>query len=213
MYQPTDDQENARSGTNNPEETFPENEVHELKEETSNGDAEGKGFPDAQEELLAVKEKYLRLAAEFENYKRRMQREQNDSIKFANKSILQSLLPVIDNLELAIKCGKNEGTHSALMEGVELTYKSFLETVGKLGVRQISSAGQPFDPSQHQAVAQIESQAVEPNTVVEEFQKGYFLHDRILRPAMVAVSKASSNPIEQPKPNETGEEEGGIHHG
>lgn len=172
-----------------------------LEEHPSDGcspdDAETTTLPDLQEELLAAQDKYLRLAAEFENYKRRSQRDLSDAIKFANESFLKNLLPVIDNLERAIKCGKDAGMVNAVMEGVELTHKSFLETVEKLGVRQISSAGQPFDPSKHQAVAQVESDTLDPNMVVEEFQKGYFLHDRILRPAMVTVSKEPSSDTTQ----------------
>lgn len=106
---------------------------------------------------------------------------------------MKNLLPVIDNLERAIQCGKDAGLNNAVMDGIELTRKSFLETVEKLGLRQISSAGQAFDPSMHQAVAQVESSTLEPNMVVDEFQKGYFLHDRIARPAMVTVSKEPSS--------------------
>lgn len=165
-----------------------------LEEQTSDGCSSPAGsdttnLSNVQEELLAAQDKYLRLAAEFENYKRRSQRDISESIKFANESLLKNLLPVIDNLERAIQSGKDAGMVNAVMEGVELTHKSFLETVEKLGVRQISSAGQPFDPSRHQAVAQVETDTLKPSTVVEEFQKGYFLHDRILRPAMVTVSK------------------------
>jgi molecular chaperone GrpE len=169
-------------------------------------------LPDVQEELLKEKDKYLRLAAEFENYKRRVQRDQQDSIKFANESLLKNLLPIVDNLERAIKFGKETESNNALMEGVELTYKSFLETMGKLGVRQISSEGQPFDPTMHQAVAQVESETLAPNSVVEEFQKGYFLHDRILRPAMVTVSKETSQQTTHDSQDETGEK-GGIRNG
>jgi len=160
-------------------------------------DTETPTMPDLQEELLVAQDKYLRLAAEFENYKRRSQRDLNEAIKFANESILKNLVPVIDNLERAIQCGKDIGLDNAVMEGVELTHKSFLETVGKVGLRQISSAGEPFDPSMHQAVAQVESSTLDANMVVDEFQKGYFLHDRIVRPAMVTVSKgpSSSEPI------------------
>ena len=169
-----------------------------IENETSEGDpvasSESNNLPDVQEELLAAQDKYLRLAAEFENYKRRSQRDLSESIKFANESLLKNLLPVIDNLERAIKCGKDAGMVNAVMEGVELTHKSFLETVEKLGLRQISSAGQPFDPSRHQAVAQVESDTHDANMVVEEYQKGYFLHDRILRPAMVTVAKEPSDP-------------------
>jgi len=162
-----------------------------------------------QEELQIFQDKYMRLAAEFENYKRRAQRDQSDAIRYANESLLKNLLPTIDNLERAIQSGNDAGASGALIEGVQLTHKQFLETVGKLGVRQVSSAGGDFDPNIHQAVAQVESDTAAPNTVVEEFQKGYFLHDRILRPAMVTVAKEKSNQTE-PSSTEDTDEEGGI---
>ena len=140
-------------------------------------------------EVLALNDKYLRLAAEFENFKRRAQRDQHDAIRFANEKLLKDLLPIVDNLERAIHCGSEQSTSEGLLEGVELTQKQFLETLAKLEVKQISSVGEVFDPTRHQAVAQVESETAEPNTVVEEFQKGYFLHERILRPAMVTVAK------------------------
>jgi molecular chaperone GrpE len=163
----------------------------------------------AQEELQIYQDKYIRLAAEFENYKRRAQRDQSDAIRYANESLLKKLLSTLDNLERAIQCGKDAGATGALLEGVELTHKQFLETVGKLGVRQVSSTGSLFDPNMHQAVAQVESETVEPNMVVEEFQKGYFLHDRILRPAMVTVAKEKSDQTETISTQDTGKE-GGI---
>jgi molecular chaperone GrpE len=141
------------------------------------------------DEIKALNEKYLRLAAEFDNYKRRAQRDQSDGIRFANEKLFRDLLPIIDNLERAIQCGSDQTGNGGLLEGVDLTYKQFLETLTKFGVRQISSVGELFDPSMHQAVAQVESDSAKPNTVVEEFQKGYFLHERILRPAMVTVAK------------------------
>jgi molecular chaperone GrpE len=163
----------------------------------------------AQEELQIYQDKYIRLSAEFENYKRRAQRDQSDAIRYANESLLKKLLSTLDNLERAIQCGKDAGTTGSLLEGVELTHKQFLETVEKLGVRQVSSTGSLFDPNMHQAVAQVESETAEPNTVVEEFQKGYFLHDRILRPAMVTVAKEKSDKTETTSTQDTGEE-GGI---
>ncbi len=163
----------------------------------------------AQEELQIYQDKYVRLAAEFENYKKRAQRDQNDSIRYANESLLKKLLSTIDNLERAIQSGKDAGTTGPLLEGIELTHKQILETVEKLGVRQVSSAGGVFDPNIHQAVAQVESDTAEPNTVVEEFQKGYFLHDRILRPAMVTVAKEKSEQTEPTSVQDAGEE-GGI---
>ncbi|MDH3771948.1 MAG: nucleotide exchange factor GrpE, partial [Nitrospirota bacterium] len=140
--------------------------------ESSSADSQEK---QAQEELQIYQDKYMRLAAEFENYKRRAQRDQSDAIRYANESLLKNLLSTLDNLERAIQCGKDAGASGSLLEGVELTHKQFLETVGKLGVRQVSSTGSLFDPSMHQAVAQVESETAEPHTVVEEFQKGYFL--------------------------------------
>jgi molecular chaperone GrpE len=163
----------------------------------------------AQEELQIYQDKYIRLSAEFENYKRRAKRDQSDAIRYANESLLKNLLSTLDNLERAIQCGKDAGATGALLEGVKLTHKQFLETVGKLGVRQVSSTGSLFDPNMHQAVAQVESETTEPNMVVEEFQKGYFLHDRILRPAMVTVAKEKSDQTETISTQDTGEE-GGI---
>ncbi len=163
----------------------------------------------AQEELQIYQDKYMRLAAEFENYKKRAQRDRSDSVRYANESLLKNLLSTIDNLERAIQSGKDAGTTGPLLEGIELTHKQILETVEKLGVRQVSSAGGAFDPNIHQAVAQVESDTAEPNTVVEEFQKGYFLHDRILRPAMVTVAKEKSEQTEPTSAQDAGEE-GGI---
>ena len=195
----------------------PENKLEESlseadlfqSDEASNPTSADSQEKQAQEELQIYQDKYIRLAAEFENYKRRAQRDQSDAIRYANESLLKNLLSTLDNLERAIQCGKDAGASGALLEGVELTHKQFLETVGKLGVSQVSSTGSRFDPTMHQAVAQVESETAEPNTVVEEFQKGYFLHDRILRPAMVTVAKEKSDQTETTSTQDTGEE-GGI---
>lgn len=144
--------------------------------------------PESLEEIKALQDKYLRLAAEFDNYKRLSQREQRDYARFANESLLKELLPIIDNLERAVRSSKENQGRDGLIQGVELTLKQFEETLSKFGVRPIASVGQAFDPSRHQAVARVESKTVPAGLVVEEFQRGYYLHDRILRPAMVTVS-------------------------
>ena len=144
------------------------------------------------DEIEAVNDKYLRLAAEFENYKRRVQRDQSDTIRFANEKLLRDMLPTLDNLERAIQSGRNQDNVDKLLEGIDLTYKHFIETLQKMGMTQVSSVGEIFDPAKHQAVGQVESSSVPENAIVEEYQKGYFLHDRILRPAMVTVAKAIS---------------------
>lgn len=144
------------------------------------------------EEVKAFQDKYVRLVAEMENYKRLSQREQRESIRFGNESILREVLPAIDNLERAIKASRSASGSDALIQGVELTLKLLLEGLGKFGVKPIDSLGQPFDPTHHQAVAQVESSTVEAGHVVDEFQKGYWLHDRVLRAAMVSVASAAA---------------------
>jgi molecular chaperone GrpE len=140
------------------------------------------------EEAKALQDKYLRLAAEFENFKRLTQRDQREYYRFANESLLKELLPVVDNLERAIKSSKERMGGGGLIQGVELVLKQFLETLAKFEVRPVNSVGETFDPSRHQAVAHVESQDASGKIVVEEYQKGYLLHDRILRPAMVTVA-------------------------
>ena len=144
-------------------------------------------------ELKALNDKYLRLAAEFDNYKRLAQRDQRDQIRFGNEHLLKELLPVVDNLERAIKAAKGAKSSEGLVQGVDLTLKQLQGVLGKFGVQSIPTMGQPFDPSGHQAVATVPSSQVPDQHVVEEFQRGYRLHDRILRPAMVTVSSGEGS--------------------
>lgn len=143
------------------------------------------------EELKSLNNKYLRLAAEFDNYKRLAQRDQRDQIRFGNEQLLKELLPVVDNLERAIKAAKGSPASDGLVQGVDLTLKQLQGVLGKFGVQSIPTTGQPFDPSGHQAVATVSSTEIPNQHVVEEFQRGYRLHDRILRPAMVTVSSGA----------------------
>lgn len=148
------------------------------------------------EECKILNEKYLRLAAEFENYKRLAQRDQRDQIKFGNEQLLRELLPVVDNMERAIKAARDNGGSSALVQGVDLTLKQLSGALAKFGVQAVETVGQAFDPGAHQAVSHLPSDSVPPNHVVDEFQKGYRLHDRILRAAMVSVSSGPKNTSE-----------------
>ena len=145
------------------------------------------------EELKSLNDKYLRLAAEFDNYKRLAQRDQRDQIRFGNEHLLKELLPVVDNLERAIKAAKGSKSAEGLVQGVDLTLKQLQGVLGKFGVQSIPTMGQPFDPTGHQAVASVPSTQVPDQHVVEEFQRGYRLHDRILRPAMVTVSSGAGS--------------------
>jgi molecular chaperone GrpE len=145
------------------------------------------------EELQTLNDKYLRQAAEFDNYKRLAQRDQRDQIRFGNEQLLKELLPVVDNLERAIKAAKDAGSGEALIQGVDLTLKQLTGVLTKFGVQTIPTVGKIFDPSGHQAVASVPSDQIPDQHVVEEFQRGYRLHDRILRAAMVTVSTGTAS--------------------
>lgn len=144
------------------------------------------------EECQGLNDRYLRLAAEFENYKRLAQRDQRDHIRYGNEQILKELLSVVDNLERAVKAAKDSGNNDGLVQGVDLTLKQLMGVLTKFGVQPIATVAQPFDPSAHHAVTSVASTQVAENYVVEEFQRGYRLHDRILRAAMVSVSTGST---------------------
>ena len=133
-------------------------------------------------------DKWLRLRAEFENYKKRMQKEKADAMKFGNESLLKALLPILDNLSRAVDHGKENSEIGPLVEGVEMIRKDLLNTLERFGVKPIASAGEIFDPEKHEAIAQEETEG-EPNRVVTEVQAGYSYHDRLLRPAKVVVSR------------------------
>lgn len=134
---------------------------------------------------------YVRSQAEIENVRKRFQKDKQDLAKFANEMIIKQLLPVADNLEKAITHTTDENALDALREGIDLTLKSFLDTLEKNGVERVEALNQPFDPNFHEAVSQAENNAVEPGTVVNELQKGYTLNKRLIRPAMVVVSRKS----------------------
>ena len=145
---------------------------------------------ETRQKLLESDEKVLRLAAEFENTKKRLQREREISLKYAEENILKELLPGIDNIERAIEQGKDSKSLEILLEGVELTRNGLLAILENFGVKPIESIGEPFDPNIHEAVAMEETGDMEPNRVLKEFQKGYSYKDRLLRAAKVIVSKA-----------------------
>ena len=140
------------------------------------------------EEVTSLNDKYLRLAAEFDNYKRLIQRDQRDQIRFGNEHLLKELLPVVDNLERAIKSSREGGGSDVLIQGVDLTLKQLMGALTRFHVVPVETVGRPFDPATHQAVTSIESEKIPKQHVVDELQRGYLLHDRILRAAMVSVS-------------------------
>ncbi len=142
----------------------------------------------AREEARRHHEHYLRNAADTENYRKRVAREKQDAIQYANESLVRDLLPVIDDLERAARHAPAEGT---LRDGLELVLKGCLEALQKHGVTRVTAKGQPFDPGKHEAYAQVETDEHPANTVVDEVHPGYYLADRLLRPSLVSVAKAS----------------------
>ncbi len=144
---------------------------------------------DWQKEYYELYDKYLRLHAEFENFKKRITKDKQEAIKFANQELIREILPFVDNLERSLGHANESKNIDALKEGIEMTIKEFLKTLEKSGLEAINAEGRAFDPNIHDAIMQVERDDVEPNTVVQELQKGYKLHGRILRPATVAVSK------------------------
>ncbi|MCS7164650.1 MAG: nucleotide exchange factor GrpE [Thermodesulfovibrio sp.] len=145
-----------------------------------------------QNELAQQKDKYLRLYAEFENYKKMVQKEREELINYANERLIKDLLPVIDNFELAIKHAGGELNSEwleSMKKGVENTLKEFLRILEKYGVKQIETVGQVFNPELHHAVSTVETEDMEDNIVVEELRKGYLYKNKLLRESLVTVSK------------------------
>lgn len=143
------------------------------------------------EEIASLKEQVLRAHADAQNVRRRSEQDVEKARKFALEKFVADLLPVADNLERAIAAGNPEDeTQKAVLEGVELTLKSLQDTLKKYKVEMVDPAGEPFDPQLHQAMTMVPNPDMEPNTVMDVFQKGYTLNGRLVRPAMVVVSSA-----------------------
>jgi molecular chaperone GrpE len=142
-----------------------------------------------QEEAEKKYDLYLRSQAEMENLKRRSKKEKEDWLKYANESLIKELLPVLDNLEKAIEHSQDGTAVDALREGVELTLKGLKDSLEKSGLKEVKALGEPFDPCFHQAVSEQEDEFVASGSILIELQKGYTLNDRLIRPAMVVVSK------------------------
>ncbi|MDM8517738.1 nucleotide exchange factor GrpE [Desulfobacterales bacterium HSG16] len=154
----------------------------------------------SEKEVVKAQDHLMRVSAEFENYKKRSLRDFEGFKKFANESLIKDLLPVVDNLQRALESSEsNESPDNGIIEGVSLTLKEILKLLEKYSVRQIEAVGTAFDPNLHEAAMQEEVEDKPHNTVLKEFQKGYTMHDRLLRPAMVVVSKAKSNGNESEK--------------
>ena len=157
---------------------------------------------DVSAELEALREKYLRLSADFDNYKKRLAKEKQEILDFGNAQRLKELLFVLDNIERAIEL--SEESHGektdfvAFLDGIKLVHAQFLAGLGNFGVTEIDSGeGTVFDPSYHEAVYKEHSETYESGTIISEVQKGYLLNGRLLRPSMVSVSQGPEKPSEE----------------
>lgn len=147
-----------------------------------------------EQEAKEAHDRFLRVSAEFENYKKRSAREMDEFRKFANESLIREMLTVVDNLERALNSSNNDNqANSHIAEGVDMTLKEILKVFEKFNVKPIEALGKPFDPNFHQAAMREETNERPENTVLNELEKGYMIHDRLLRPAMVVVSMPKVN--------------------
>lgn len=190
-------QKPASEGPENIAEQVEENPAEEMA-----GEAEEAADPlqELKKEIDSAKQEasknwdlYLRERADLENTRKRHQRDREEAIRFANDRLLKEMIPVLDNLERAVgHAEQGDDNNQGLVEGVNMTINQFRKVLEDFGVKPINALGADFDPNVHQAMGQVESQDQAPNTVVSEFQKGYLLNDRLLRPSLVMVAKAPS---------------------
>ena len=143
-----------------------------------------------KQDLVAAEKRVLLAQADLENYRKRVQRERDDELKFANSPLLNDLLPVVDNLQRALQSAEGSEQASGIVDGIKLVEKQLLEAMKKRGCEPIDAEGQPFDPNFHEAILQQPSGDVEPGTVLQVTQTGYKLFDRCIRASQVIVSKA-----------------------
>ncbi|MGE5893638.1 MAG: nucleotide exchange factor GrpE [bacterium] len=138
-----------------------------------------------------LNDKYLRLYAEFENYRKKVSKEKQDLIKYGAERLAYELLSVVDTLELGLQHASEGESEEGVRTGIEMTLKEFLRVLEKFGVKRVDAAGKAFDPKLHEAMTQIVNDETDEGTVIDEFRKGYLYHEKLLRPSLVSVSKKS----------------------
>ncbi len=189
------DRKNSRDLTETFDEELASEQVGGKQEKEKEMDELKKELEEKEKEIKEDHDRLLRLAADFENYKKRAAKEREDWTKFSNEDLIKAILPFIDNLERAVNHAQKVSDTGVLIEGVRLTLQQLLQTLNKFGLSSFESVGKPFDPTIHEAMLVVQTDQHEPNQVVEEFQKGYLLKDRLLRPATVSVSKAPDKEV------------------
>ncbi len=185
-----------------------QNEVKEnnLVQDTTNVEEQIKALEEKinalEKQVEEYKDKFLRKAAEFENFKRRNENDQLNLLKYAAESFILKLLPVIDDFERSLAHIKDANDAESIKNGIALVYDKFMKILAEQGVKPIEALGKPFDVHFHEAIMQKKVDDVEPHTVVEEFEKGYIYKDRVIRHSKVAVSEDNKDSETQSEPNE-----------
>lgn len=186
------------------DEQIPENETASIDAEQDKIKLElEEKLKTTEQELESYKDRLLRKAAEFENYKRRTENDQLNLFKYAAESFIAKLLPVIDDFERSLIHIKDAKEVDSIKDGIKLVYDKLMKMLADQGVKPIEAVGKPFDVHFHEAILQRKSDDVEPHTVLEEFEKGYMYKDRVIRHTKVAVSEDphedENKPVEEPK--------------
>lgn len=172
-------------------------EVEELRAQLELSQAKGR---EMMERMKESHERALRTTADLENYRRRAQREKEEVQKFGIERLLKDFLPVVDNLDRALQAARSSADFDSLRTGVDMTRKLFESALGRHGVKPFSAVGKPFDPHVHEAMQHVETAEVPAGHVAYEAQRGYMLHDRLMRPALVAVARAPAAAPAEPAP-------------
>lgn len=146
-----------------------------------------------EKEVAELKDKYLRTLADQENARRRIRQQSDEAVRRQKENLIRDILPVVDNLERAVDAARDGGNGKSIVEGVEMVLASMRDLLKQQGVVPVESVGKPFDPARHEAIDHVASDVHPPNTVVQEFHRGYQIGDRVLRPARVVVAGANGS--------------------
>ena len=201
-------------GEASPETTVPTDDTNQLEKDGTQGDEDNETQTDdslepetatsIEEEFAKLKAEYqeqydqmLRKIAEFDNAKKRAERRAEESSKYAVEGVIKDVIPIIDSVERAIESTNESKDFDALSEGIQLIHKQLLDSLQRRNVNPIEAMGENFDPNRHEAIMHVESEEVPENAVIEEFQRGYTLHDRVVRPSMVSVSKGKPEKVNE----------------
>jgi molecular chaperone GrpE len=188
---PQDREESAdnENGAQNGDDVRAAEEAQDDISDVANDDEHLQKIAELQKQADENYQRFLRVQADFENFRRRTNKEKAELAQYASAKLIEQLLPVIDNFERAIYVSKENKDFDAFAKGIEMIYQQTVQVLAQEGLKPIEAVGRPFNPDFHQAVMQVEKEGVEEGTVVEELQKGYMFKEKVLRPSMVKVSK------------------------